>query len=1153
MKTNGSLFPRSALAIAVAVMAAAPALAQNTTAAIGGRVASPDGKPVAGATVVVLHRESGSVNTLTTDADGRYSARGLRVGGPYTVTVSKGGDKSVNDEVYLALAETTLVDLRLGSAQVQLEQVVVTGSAANSKFNSSTAGAVTNLSRRDLDANASIQRSLQDYARFDPRVSQTDKERGEISVAGQNSRFNSITIDGVKTNDTFGLEANNLPTRKQPISIDAIESVQINISNYDVTQQGYTGGNINAVTKSGTNNLKGSLYYVYRDDSGAGDRFDRVNGTYFTPLPFKEDTIGFTLGGPILKDKLFFFASYEQLKSNRVQPEFGVAGSSLNNTAITQAAVDQAISIARNRYSFDAGTLNAPSNLDVKDAVLKLDWNISESHRANVRFARTEQSDTNNGSFTGGFNATSLSLGSNLWQQVKTIDTVVAQLFSDWTEDFSTEFKVSQRDYNSVPQNASNLPSIGLRFSGPAPVEARGTVNTGNRFLNFGTERSRHFNVLDTKTFDLYAAGNLFLGSHELKFGADYSSNEIYNAFFQDTKGNYTFGCENGDYPFGPNGAPVAVNCSSANSITIERAVLHNFSIGRPSSYQVQLPVVGGSLEAGIARFKINNVGLFLQDTWKVSNKLTVTPGVRLDKIGFNTAPGFNAAAAAPTVVGSSTGGNAGVVRNTGGFGRSNSVTPDGLDLVQPRLSFNYQFDQVERRKSQVRGGLGLFQGAAATVWLSNPFSNTGLATRVVGCGNTPFTACTATGGVFNADPNNQPLPTGNSPASNVDFLANGLNQPSVWKLNLAFDTELPMGFQAGVELLHTRTKSGIYYEHLNLGAPTRTGAADGRQLFYTPGAYDPSCWNATGGLITSGGVCANNRSRALSNASFANVLLAKETDLGRGNTLTLSIGQPRIGDFAWQLAYSRASATEVSPLTSSVSNSNFNARSVFNPNEEVAANSAYLVRDRVSANLTWSKALFSSKHKTTFGMFYEGRAGKPYSWTFRNDMNGDGVAGNDLMYVPSGPGAAGVVFVGNTINGRTAEQRFWDVVDSDPALRKAKGGVVGRNDAYSKFANSIDFRVSQELPGFTSGHKAVVALDVLNFGNMVNKRWGRVDEMAFNNGGGGQRRTFVNFGGIDSSGRYVYNVANSVDDLTTRQASGESQWAIQITARYEF
>ena len=355
-------FSRTAMAVAVAVVAAAPAFAQNTTAAVGGQVTGADGKPVAGATVSIVHVESGSTNTLTTDDSGRYSARGLRAGGPYTITITKGGQSDKREGVFLSLAESGTVNAQLG---VSAQTIVITGRAASNQFSQSAMGSGTSIGSRELASLASIQRNLQDYARTDPRLAQTDKERGEISAAGQNTRYNSITIDGVTTNDSFGLEANNLPTIKQPISIDAIQSVQVNLSNYDVTQKGYTGANINAVTKSGTNEFKGSLFYVWRDDNLVGKRYNKSADTYFDAPSFKEDTKGFTLGGPIIKDKLFFFGAYEEFKSSRTSPDFGPLGSANTNVGITQAAVDQAISIAKNTWGFDAGTATVPAGQQV--------------------------------------------------------------------------------------------------------------------------------------------------------------------------------------------------------------------------------------------------------------------------------------------------------------------------------------------------------------------------------------------------------------------------------------------------------------------------------------------------------------------------------------------------------------------------------------------------------------------------------------------------------------------------------------------------------------------------------------------------------------------------------------------------------------------
>ena len=445
-----------ALCVAIAV-GSATVYAQNTTSALAGRITAVDGKSVAGAAVKIVHVDSGSVTNVVTDADGRYSARGLRTGGPYTITITKDGKTETRNNVFLTLAETAVLDAKLGEQKPKVETIEVAASAVADAFSKTAMGAGSNISRAELDAFGSINRNLQDYARNDPRLSQTDKERGEISLGGQNSRYNSITIDGVTTNDTFGLESNNLPTQKQPISIDAIQSVQVNVSNYDVTQKGYTGVNINAITKSGTNDFKGSVYKVYRDQKMVGDRYNRSTNTYTPVLPFSEDTKGFTLGGPIIKDKLFFFVSYEELASTKASPAFGPIGSSLTNVGITPTAISGLQSIALSTYRVDLGNADTPSGmLTVKDLTAKLDWNINDRHRANVRYNKTEQSEP----IFQNYSITQLAYSSNNYSQVKEIETAVAQVFSDWTDNFSTEFKISKRNYDSVPVSPTTLPQM---------------------------------------------------------------------------------------------------------------------------------------------------------------------------------------------------------------------------------------------------------------------------------------------------------------------------------------------------------------------------------------------------------------------------------------------------------------------------------------------------------------------------------------------------------------------------------------------------------------------------------------------------------------------------------------------------------------------
>ncbi|MDQ3617481.1 MAG: TonB-dependent receptor [Pseudomonadota bacterium] len=1057
----------------LAVLATAPVFAQDTAAAIGGRVIAADGRPVAGAEVTIVHTESGTVSRAVTGEDGRYNARGLRVGGPYTITTTKAGEGAGSqDNVYLNIGQAAQVDIGLNNNVTTLGSVQAVAGAASEVFSADKIGAGTTVTREQIEGFFSINRDLQDYARLDPRLAQSDKERGEISAGGQNTRYNSITIDRVSTNDTFGLESNNLPTIRQPISIDAIEEVQVNITNYDVIQKGYTGANINAVTKSGTNELHGSAYYVYREADWVGDG---ANDRPF--VGFKEDyTYGATLGGPIVKDRLFFFANYENSKITAPGGESGPVGSGASNIVrnISLADVTRVQQIAQG-FGLQAGGLSAGDGTETtsETGLIKLDWNISDLQRAAFRVNKTKQDEA----ILPGFGTNFFSLSSYFYNQKKEFTNYSAQLFSDWTPNFSTEASLTYRDYHSEPTTFGPQPQV--------------QVNFGTQNLRFGTEQFRQANNLDTETLTGFLAGNLFLGDHQVKFGGDYERNDIFNLFVESFNGNYTF-----------------------NSLT-------DFQNGRYVDYAIRLPATG-NLNDAAAITEFDNVGLFVQDTWAVNANLTLQYGLRYDRMGVDNAPRFNSAASSA-------------------FGFRNDSTTDGMSLLQPRAGFNYTFDS--ERPTQLRGGIGLFQGTAANVWLVNPYTNDGLNINVFGCGRGFSNNCTT---APNFAPNTPPRI--GSARADVDFLHPDLEQPSVWKANLAFEHELPWwNVVAGAEVILTSVEKGIYYQHLNLGAPTRTGQ-DGRLLYYrntAPSGYNPNAANRFSEFF-------NGTARSNANTAFREVMLATPTTKGEGQNLTLSLNRPmsRDANWGWSAAYSYTNATDVNPLTSSRSISNWNSRATFNPNEDVSAGSNYAIRDRFLATLSYKNRFFGNNN-TEITAVYEGRSGKPYSWTFGNDMNGDGSAGNDLMFIPTKRGE--VLFRG----GAAEEALFFDYVSRNPDL--ARGGLLERSGSDGPWVNTLDVRLRQEIPSFFEGHKAEVVLDIFNFGNLLNKDWGQTEEIFFQSNGG-QARSFVNFAGIDpATGKYIYALIRDRDGNFTpeqfglRDRRGESRWAAQVTLRYKF
>jgi hypothetical protein len=1117
-------------AVGLAAFVPPAAIAQSTSSALGGQVLDQAGAPVAGASVVITHVPSGTTRTTLSDAGGRFLAPGLRVGGPFAVTAAKDNQTARQENLELKLAETLEVDLVL---RPDSQSVTVLGLRGFSDPRANRFGAGTNFSPSDLATLPGFSRDLQEIARLDPRLSQIDRSTDKISALGQNFRYNTITIDGVGVTDPFGLNPNNLPTLRQPIPFDAIESVQVNITNFDVSQAGYSGANINAVTKSGTNEFKGSLYTSRQDQRLAGDRVTNLSTNETQPqAAFKVSTNGFTLGGPIMKDTLFFFVNAERFSDSRAGlPQFGPVGSPLTNIGITEAQIARAQAIARNRYNFDAGNL-VPSlgSLKSESALVKIDWNINPDHRLSFAYNSSESSEP----IYYGFGTSSLGLSSHWSAESKKFRTSTLQLYSEWTDDLNTEIKLSRRDYDKIFDNNSAAPAVGIAFSGTAPAGS-GLTSSATRFLNFGTEQFRHLNILRTDTTEVFAAAIYKLREHELKLGLSRESNDIYNAFLPQTNGVYTFRCDNRMTYSTFSGA---VDCNSGEIAGL--AALENFDRGRPTDFTLRLPQSGLTLADGAARFSFSNTGVFLQDTYRVSRNFTLLAGVRVDRQVTDDRPLKNSAGAQPLIAGNP----ATNTRQSGGFARDNSDINGEATLVQPRLGFNWRLD--DGRETRIRGGYGLFKGGAPTVWFSNPFSNTGVQTLLASCSGTGSTACPVGGLAVSLDPSKQSTIPGAPPRPAIDYNDPGLELPSIWKGNLAVETRIPGGLVASAELIRTDTNADIFFEHLNLGPPTRTGS-DGRQLYYNAAGYNPASFTiaANGNVSTVG--TAGVAAKALSNSAFDNTILTKKTGKGYGNVATISLASPvDASGLGWNLAYTFSDVKSVQDLSSSIAYSNWRFFPRFQGNEEAIARSRYEIKNRVNFGATYRKRFFEGL-TTSVGVFAEHRSGYPYSWTFFNDANGDGQAGNDLLFVPKAPGSGEVVFaqVGSTTPAE-AERRFWDVVNSDKGLRSHAGQVVPRNSSRAPRVNVIDLRVAQDLPAPVSRHLAALNLDIFNFGNLLNRRWGRTIQSVF------EAREYISYAGLSPEGKYIY-VVGSPEDLQLQQQKNISQWGASITLRYSF
>lgn len=1065
----------------LAALAAAPAMAQSTSAGVGGTVIGPGGSPVPGAEVTITHVESGTVSRATTDAAGRYAARGLRVGGPYTVTITKPGEGTkTEDGVYLDLNKVNTIDAALSGDVTTLGSVQAIGyNGGSDVFSATKMGSGTSVNQRKIEDLPSVNGNIQDYMRLDPRVAFVDRASGTISAGGQNPRYNSISIDGVSASDTFGLEGNNMTTRRQPVSMEAIAAIDINLSNYDASIASAAGATVNAVTKSGTNEFHGSVYGSMRDGDWFGDdpEGNKFNG--FT----KEKTYGATIGGPIVKDKLFFFANYEKFQQDA--PGVDIASTALGkaNALYGMDQVARAQQIAAG-YGIDAGGLESNGNTDLEEYALKLDWNISDAHRASFRYSKLDQSKLR---INGAGNSNQASLSSYWYQHEKSVESYVGQLFSDWSDNFSTEFKVSYRDYSAIRVVPTNAPSIAVYFGGSQAAPS-GDV------LYLGTEVNSQDNILTTKTWNYYGAGTLTLGDHDLKFGVDYSTNDIYNFYGARSWGVYTF--------YG----------------------LENFQNGIYSGYQLNKETSPGSIAAD---YKNSNLGLFVQDTWYVNNNLTLTLGLRGDRPDVSPDPTYNAAASSK-------------------FGYDNSKVFGSDFLIQPRFGFNYTFNSD--RPTQLRGGVGLFQGDAPEVWIGNSYANTGLNYSAYN-----FTSYDPSR-PFSPDKNSQPVPiTAGSATQSPNFVGNDFKLPSLWKANIAFDHELPWyGIVASAELLVTKVKDGLYYKSLNIGRINAPGedptpasiGPDGRALYWNPAAA------AAGRLWTTG----DNRFDR--DTRYGDVYLVDNTDKGKTQQFTVSLSKPwsEASDWSWDLGYTYTHATEVGPLTSSTASSGWGYQYTFNANSETENTSRYEIKDRISGSLNWKHKFFGD-YETHVGLVYEGRSGRPFSYVYVGDANGDSRTYNDLLYVPKGRGD--VLF--GTLNAAgaytpnpQAEQAFFDWLQAHPEVAKYAGTYTPANGFRGSFINTFDVRISQQLPGFMKKHKSEIWLDIQNVGNLINKDWGHIYDYGFV-----ADASVATLQGIHD-GKYVYDYSyTSAPTPANSDADGfnvgVSQWSLNLGFRYEF
>lgn len=619
----GSLkFGAGVAALAVASSWTIPAIAQETTSSMNGSVVTADGAPATGTIVEIIHTPSGTRSVATVNAEGRYTAAGLRVGGPYNVRFTPPGDApQLVEGVFISLGKAFSLDLALTATQT-MEEIVVTGD----RLNRIVAGTGRSFGEDEISNSPTVNRDLKSTLKLDPRVSLDPTNLDAISIAGTNNRFNQISVDGVRQSDDFGLNNNGYPTQRSPISLDAIEQLAVVTNPFDVEYTGFQGGLINIVTKSGTNDFHGSAFYYYTDGTDlTGDRSKSNNYTF----DYKEKTYGGTLGGPIIEDKLFFFGSYEKLDAETPQ-ETGPSDSSapVKIPGVTQAEYNQVLDIANRVYNYDAGALG--STLPEKDEKIlaRVDWNIIEGHRATMSYQRTK----GNGTSDTGNSVSSRTIATlgHLYDRSVTMDQYAGQIFSDWSDNFSTELKFGRKEVVTG--------QVSLRGTDFAEMEIR---TAAGATINIGPDEFRHANELTNDLNTYKAKGEYLMGDHALTFGFEREELEIFNLFVPASQGFYIF-----------------------NSIA-------DFEARRAASLRYG-NALSNNADDGAAQFGFATNSLYLEDKWQVNSDFELTYGLRYDWFKSGDAPNLN-----PVF--------------TTRYGYDNLSTLDGLDLWSPRVGFKYE------------------------------------------------------------------------------------------------------------------------------------------------------------------------------------------------------------------------------------------------------------------------------------------------------------------------------------------------------------------------------------------------------------------------------------------------------------------------------
>jgi len=1000
-----------------------------TTGAVGGLVQNEASQPLANAQISISNPATGYQGSATTRDNGRFFIQGLEVGGPYTVVVRHiGMAPTTRNGVYVSLSQTTRLDFILRTQPVQLSGVLVEATRTE-VFAPSNTGMKTVVSDSAIQRLPTTSRQITDFIKLTPQVSQSGPG---YSGGGMSNRMNNVQIDGSSERDVFGLGTTGTPgaeVNAKGISIDAVKEYQVLLAPFDVRQGNFGGILLNAVTKSGTNEYRGSAYYFFRNERYGQDT-NIVNGTKFDRTQW-----GFTVGGPIIKNTLHFFIAPEFTAQNtpvsgpyKGQPDnisprfpFGLTAAGATTFQDTLARFDTAmarIAAGAAGMAGSAGYQNIPNPLS--NLFARIDWQINDVHRLAFHFnyAKGEQLRQQNGRGT-----TTAVFTSNYHNFVNEKTSPVAQLFSNFKNGSFNELFVGYNKWGNRRTPLTNFPQI--RINQVNTVNGLGAILAGADQFSQGNE-------LDTKSWEFTDNYTRPWKTHTFTVGTRNEHVWLRNLFTQSSYGVWSF------------------------------RNLDSLSAGNANSFRKAIILPGGN--GGNVEFTALQSAFYAQDQWQVNPNLAITAGLRWDVSNFLDDIKYNAAI-------------------DSAYGRRTDDIPKQAVQFSPRLGFNW--DITGTLTDQLRGGIGLFVGTPPYVWLENAYVNSGNVITFLNCNTAGSTAGAPTFAVDPSTISTCRLGLGSAPIGDVNFMSKSLKFPQPLRGTLAYDRRLPGDLIFTVEGMYSKTLNQLFFKSLNTSGPQGTGQG-GRVVYVTT----VNTANGSATLLPPASVTANGGTARFSTSID---LLNQSKDYSYN--LTFQVRKRYADNWEGMVAYTYSQSRDVGSFTSSTAISNWQfGRTLYTAQEDpTTAVSLFDQPHKIMATGTYT--LNWAKVATDFSFFYQGTSGAPHDYIYggsggAGDLNGDGVQGNDLFYVPKNAlDPAEIRYSG--ANQAQQAVNLENFIQNSDCLSKHRGQILPRNSCRLPFQHSVDASIRQRLPTIR-GQDVAVTLDIFNFGNLLNKNWGK-------------------------------------------------------------